>query len=339
MPAAELYLDARTAPGMVFVSHAHSDHCSSAPRIVCTRETAAFHTLRHRRSEPTIVDFRQQIPMGNGSLELFPASHTLGSAMALIRTDAGSVLYTGDFKLRDNPFSPPTIIPQCDVLVTECTFGSPRYRFPPDAELLASLFAFIDDARASGATPLVLAYAFGKAQEALFHLTRQGYDVMVHEPVALMCDLHVELGYTFPGPGTWCRYDPAKLASHVVLTTPGTRKIFAAKIPSIRTVQLTGWSCDPRARFMYGGCDLVLPFSDHADFDDLVRTVRESGASTIYTVHGSAGFSAHLRNLGLNARHLATQQNRGLSPNRKAPAVAVVVSAPKDPVQYALELN
>ena len=324
---------------MVFVSHAHSDHCSSAPRIICTRETAAFHALRHRRCEPVIVDFRQQFVVGSATIELFPASHTLGSAMALIRTDAGSVLYTGDFKLRDNPFSPPTIIPQCDVLVTECTFGSPRYRFPPDEELLASFYSFIDDTRASGAVPVVLAYAFGKAQEALFHLTRRGYNVMVHESVARICDLHEELGYQFPGPGSWCRFDPEKAGSHVILTTSGTRKALAARIPSIRTVQLTGWGCDPRARFMYGGCDLVLPFSDHADFDDLVRTVRESGASTIYTVHGSAGFSAHLRNMGLNARHLASHQNRGMAPNRKAPVSAAVASVPKDPVQYALELN
>src|SRR4051812_50208084 len=46
VPAAKLYLDARWAPGSVFVSHAHADHCSRAERIVCTPETAALHSAR-----------------------------------------------------------------------------------------------------------------------------------------------------------------------------------------------------------------------------------------------------------------------------------------------------
>ena len=53
------------------------------------------------------------------------------------------------------------------------------------------------------------------------------------------------------------------------------------------------------------GCDLVLPLSDHADFDELVRTARESGASKVYTVHGAPRFAAHLRAIGIDAEHLA----------------------------------
>ncbi len=245
------------------------------------------------------------------------------------------MVYTGDYKLRDNPFSPPALVPKCDVLVMECTFGSPAYRFPPDDELLAKLFAFLDETLSMGRTPVVQAYALGKGQEALHHLTRRGYDVLVKEPTAALCDVHVELGYGFPGPGTWERFSPELLPGRVVLATPGWKKDSAADIPRARTVQLTGWGCNPRARYMYGHCDLVLPISDHADFDDLVRTAMESGASKIYTVHGSPVFAAHLRSMGLDAEHLAAHPNK---PGVSRGASRAVTSATAAVAQYALEL-
>ena len=332
-PPADIHLDARSAPGTVFVSHAHSDHCSSAPRIICTRETAALHAKRKRAREAVTLDFHQPFACGDATIELLPAGHTLGSAMAMIKSEMGTLVYTGDYKLRDNPFSPPALIPKCDVLVMECTFGSPLYRFPPDDELLAKLFAFLDETLAMGRTPVVLAYALGKGQEALYHLTRRGYDVLVKGPTADLCDLHVELGYGFPGPGTWERFAPELLPGRVVLATPGWKKDPAADIPRARTVQLTGWGCNPRARYMYGHCDLVLPISDHADFDDLVRTAVESGASTIYTVHGSPVFAAHLRSMGLNAQHLGAQPDKSESLKARTRATTAPVAT-----QYSLEL-
>lgn len=333
MPAADIHLDARSAPGTVFVSHAHSDHCSSAPRIICTRETAALHARRKGEREVVALDFNRPVRCCDATIELLPAGHALGSAMALVRSSAGTLAYTGDFKLRGNPFSPLALIPRCDVLVMECTFGSPLYRFPPDEELLERLFTFLDETLAMGRTPVVLAYSFGKGQEALYHLTRRGYDVLVKEPTAGLCDLHVELGYSFPGPGTWEKFAPDLLPGRVVLAPPRWKKDPAADIPLARTVQLTGWGCNPRARYMFGRCDLVLPISDHADFDDLTRTAVESGASTIYTVHGSPVFAAHLRSIGLNARHLAAHPNQPDKAGKRRKPIGAA-----QPAQYSLGL-
>lgn len=338
VPAANIHLDARAAPGTVFVSHAHSDHCSSAPRIICTRETAALHARRKRERETVVLDFHQPYTCADATIELLPAGHTLGSAMAMIRSADGTLVYTGDYKLRDNPFSPPAAIPRCDVLVMECTFGSALYRFPPDEELLARLTVFLDETLAMGRTPVVLAYSLGKGQEALYHLTSRGYDVLVKEPTAAYCDLHVELGYGFAGPGTWERYNPELLPGRVVLATPGWKKDPAADISRARTVQLTGWGCNPRARYMYGHCDLVLPLSDHADFDDLVRTAVGSGASKIYTVHGGPGFAAHLRSIGLDAEHLAAHPNKPDESSKTARTARSARRTAPVAVQYALEL-
>jgi len=316
LPAADLHLDARLAPGTVFVSHAHSDHCSGAARILCTPETAALHDARRGAREAVTLPFGQSMRVGEAAVTLLPAAHALGSAMILAEGERGTAAYTGDYKLRPNPFSPPSRVPRCDALVMECTFGEPRYRFPPDEELYAKLFAFVDEAVDRGAVPVLLAYALGKGQEVLHHLTARGHDVVLHGAIARMCEVHEQLGYGFPGPGTWGRYKRGEVAHpetgrpRVLITTPGTRKTaMVQKLPAKRIVYLTGWAYHPGAWNIYKDCDLVLPLSDHADFDELVRTATESGASKVYTTHGPASFAAFLRGIGVDAEHIAEHPN------------------------------
>lgn len=68
---------------------------------------------------------------------------------------------------------------------------------------------------------------------------------------------------------------------------------------------LTGWAMHKSAPYMYKGVDLVLPLSDHADFDELVHLARKSCAKRVITMHGAPQFASYLRELGLNAEHLA----------------------------------
>jgi Cft2 family RNA processing exonuclease len=91
-------------------------------------------------------------------------------------------------------------------------------------------------------------------------------------------------------------------------------------------IMLTGWAMSKSAPYMYKGVDLVLPLSDHADYEDLVRLARESGAARIITMHGPAKFAARLRELGFNAEHLAehpgaTDKTKKRTPKKAATAV------------------
>jgi hypothetical protein len=319
VPAADLHLDARRAPGMSFVSHAHSDHCSGAPKIVCTPETAELHRRRRGVKEVVTLGFGQQLALRNATLELAPAGHTLGSAMAIVRSDDGVLAYTGDYKLRPGPFSTCVTIPRCDTLVMECTFGEPRYRFPPETEVLEQLYGFIDSALAAGEIPVVLAYAFGKTQEALYHLTARGYSVGVHGPGALLCQAHVDLGYDFPGPGSWAEWAQSGSQPQVLLMTPRGRDALPGSSRRYRCVHLTGWACG-RNRGRFTGGEFALPLSGHADFTELERTAAESCARKIYTVHGNARFAAHLRSLGYDAEHLGTASQKATAAGAAARA-------------------
>jgi putative mRNA 3-end processing factor len=335
VPAADLYLDARWAPGTVFVSHAHADHCTRADHIVCTPETAALHAARRGPRSAIVVPYDTPTRVGDAEIVLHSAAHCLGAAMLEVRTADGALVYTGDYKLRPNPFTPPSRIPRCDVLVMECTFGEPRYVFPADDALLRQLYEFIEAAFVEGATPIVLAYPLGKGQEALHHLTSRGFDVVVHGAIANLCRVHVQLGHPFPGPGIWTPYRRGEVGRRVLLTTPSTRNTAMVQgIGRRRIVYLTGWAYHPGAHNIYKGCDLVLPISDHADYPELVRTARESGARRIYTVHGPDRFAERLRALGLSAEHLAAHPQDFCDEDEGAPT-----QSSRAPDQHTLNLQ
>jgi len=74
-------------------------------------------------------------------------------------------------------------------------------------------------------------------------------------------------------------------------------------LDNLYTIYLSGWGMDPSARYRYRA-QVVVPLSDHAGFDDLNRYVIDSGAKKVYTVYGDHYFASHLRQAGVDARHL-----------------------------------
>ena len=50
-----------------------------------------------------------------------------------------------------------------------------------------------------------------------------------------------------------------------------------------------------------------MPFSDHCDFNELTQMVEESGAESVYTVHGFVSeFASYLKTRGFDAQPLST---------------------------------
>src|SRR3954453_11609450 len=102
LAGADLYLDSRQGRPCCFVSHAHSDHIAVHGHAYSTPETAAQAEMRVGRQPVTTLAYGVEHRHGPDlSLRLLPAGHVLGSAMLYAENDAGSFLYTGDFKLRE----------------------------------------------------------------------------------------------------------------------------------------------------------------------------------------------------------------------------------------------
>jgi Cft2 family RNA processing exonuclease len=304
LPEIDLWLDADGPREHCVISHGHSDHIAQHRSIVATPETARI--FRHRCGEAQIetLQYGERKDYGHYALTFYPAGHCLGSAQILIEAAGERLVYTGDIKLRANVAAENAVIVPCDTLIMESTFGDPVYKFPPDVVTFERLYAAVDRAFSDDRVPVVLAYALGKGQEALEILLRRGYRVTLHGAVWNVSEIYRELGVEFSGP--YEKYDREQLRGRVLIAPPNCRKQpMITNIERRSTIMLTGWAMSKSAPYMYRGVDHILPLSDHADFDELVRLARESGAERIITMHGPAKFAASLRDLGLNAEHLA----------------------------------
>jgi putative mRNA 3-end processing factor len=302
-----LHLDAKRRVECAFVSHAHGDHIGRHDRTIATAATIAL--MRHRLGEPKRrktealpVGYRTPFGLGELTLELFSAGHVLGSAQLRVTRNEVAVGYTGDLCTEPTHAAEQADVMPCDVLVMESTFGHPRYVFPSKEETLAAVRKFVDDALSDGATPVLLGYALGKAQEILKFLSGAGYACRAHPVVHAVNRVYEAEGVALPnvrplGP-------EGAAPGEVVVAPPHLSRSPAMRgLRRRRTAILTGWAIDGARWFR--GVDAAFPLSDHADYPSLLRYAKATGASRVFTVHGHAdALASALRKEGVRAEPL-----------------------------------
>jgi len=313
LPQIGWWLDAQKSQARSFVSHAHSDHIASHREIIATRETASLMRLRMGgQRQEHILEFGQAFPADPGcEVKLYPAGHILGSAMLHATTEQGSLLYTGDFKLRPSLAAEPCVTPRADVLIMETTFGLPRYVFPPQEKIEADIVDFCRQALADKVTPVLYAYSLGKTQELLQIVGRAGLPVMLHATGHKVTRRYTELGMALP---PHALLEPRDHAGRVVITPPMMQHLEPLTwIHPKRTAVATGWAMD-RGAIHQNRCDAAFPLSDHADFPDLLALVDRVRPKVVYTLHGFAKeFAATLRARGTEAWAIGQQNQMDLA--------------------------
>jgi DNA ligase-1 len=309
LPQHGLWLDPWDGQPFAFVSHAHSDHIADHREIIATHGTARLMDARMpgvRRQH--LLPFGERREFEGFAATLVPAGHIFGSAQMFMESDAGSLLYTGDFKLRPSLSAEPAEWRHAETLIMETTYGLPKYRMPPTEEVVGRMVAFCQEAIDDGAVPVLLGYSLGKSQEILCAILKAGLTPMLHGAVYRMTQLYRELRPDFPD--GYVRYAQGQVEGKVLVCPPSAAKsLMVTRIKNRRTAVLTGWALDPGATYRYQ-CDAAFPLTDHADYPDLVRYVELVQPKLVLTLHGFASdFARDLRERGFEAWALS-QENQ-----------------------------
>jgi Cft2 family RNA processing exonuclease len=310
LPRLRLWLDSRQPRGggeRTFVSHAHSDHIGRHQEVILSAPTARFLQARlGGRPVEHVLPFGERKAFESKGVEwgitLLPAGHILGSAMCLVEAGEESILYTGDFKLRQGLSAELCAPRRADVLIMETTFGKPEYRFPPATQVFASIIRFCAETIDDDKTPVLFSYSLGKSQELLAGLAHAGLTVLVHEEIHRLTLIYESFGRTFP---PYIKYDGQALKGRVLICPPTSNLASTLRaLETVRTAVVTGWALDASCRFR-SRTHAAFPLSDHADYPDLIEFVRQVAPKTVYTLHGfAADFAWRLRELGYDARAL-----------------------------------
>lgn len=145
LPQIDWWLDAHFPAHRSFVSHAHFDHLADHKETLCSEGTARLMQARMpgQRIEHILPFGHTEQLTTDTTVTLYPAGHIFGSAQILLaHPEHGSLLYTGDFKLRPGLSAELCATPRADVLIMETTYGKPHYVLPPTATVLADIVRF-----------------------------------------------------------------------------------------------------------------------------------------------------------------------------------------------------
>jgi len=308
-PAADLYIDPTRPVPRALITHGHSDHARAGHgSVLATPETLAIMAARYGAeftSSRQALAYGERVTINGVTFSLHSAGHVLGSAQAAAECGGTRVVASGDYKRQYDPTCAPFEVVPCDVFITEATFALPVFTHPTAEhevkKLLASAAMFPERAHIIGA------YALGKAQRVMAELRRAGWDkpIYIHGALKALTELYQSLGVDLGDVRHVETAPKSYYAGAIVLCPPGALQTpWVRRFPDPVTSVASGWM-RIRARARQQGAELQLVISDHADWNDLQRTIIDTGAGEIWITHGEADALAHwCEGQGLKAKAL-----------------------------------
>jgi putative mRNA 3-end processing factor len=286
------YIDPIRPVDRAVITHAHADHARPGhANVLATPDTLAV--MRTRMGAERAGDAQQDLPYHQPiniygvTVTLIPAGHVLGSAQIMLEHAGARAIVSGDYKRQADPTCAPFEPTACDVFITEATFGLPVFHHPDAQSEIARLLA--SQAMFPERTHVVGCYALGKCQRLIAELRTAGYDapIYLHGAHLPVCETYRALGVNLGDLRPATVAQKADLRGAIVLAPPSAiADRWARRLEDPVVAMASGWM-RIRQRAKAGGIELPLIISDHADWDDLLTTIREVGAPEIWVTHGA----------------------------------------------------
>ncbi len=216
---------------------------------------------------------------------------------------------SGDYKLAPDASCSPFEPVRCHTFITESTFGLPIYRWQPAGEICDQVNAWWRANQAAGRTSVLFAYALGKAQRLIQGVDPSIGPIFCHGAVQSVNEVYRQNGVDLP-PTSLVSTELRRTAWNdaLIVAPPSARGTpWMRRFGDVSTGFASGWMAVRGAR-RRRSVDRGFVLSDHADWPDLNRAIRETGASRILVTHGSVATMVRwLREQGLEADALKTR--------------------------------
>ncbi|MGI4808168.1 MAG: ligase-associated DNA damage response exonuclease [Janthinobacterium lividum] len=287
----DFYIDPNRPVRHALITHAHGDHARPGHEaVLASPETIDLMDVRMGEGRAGVsqqkLDYGETLRINGVQVWLEPAGHVLGSAQIAMEWRGSRVVVSGDYKRQSDPTCRPFDPIPCDVFVTEATFALPVFIHPPAEEEIARLLASV--ALFPERTHVVGAYAFGKAQRVIKLLRLAGYDapIYLHGAMLNLCGAYERMGIGLGELVPATIQTKGKLAGQIVIAPPGAiADRWARRLADPVVCYASGWM-RVRQRARTRGVELPLVISDHADWNELNKTVDDVGAPEIWVTHG-----------------------------------------------------
>ena len=302
------------------ITHAHSDHMlglrQSLENCEAVMMTPATMDMINVLKGPLFLmagkvkalEYEEEFKYMDERLTLHYTDHILGSAQVLVEDAEGTrILYTSDFRLPETP------IIESDVLVVETTYGNPSRVRPFKKSVKSILVSLVEQGLKK--SPVYLFGYYGKIQEVMQILHRAGVRAPFVVPekvfkVSKICERHgMRLGRYLLSGGDEAQLLIQRGQPYVAFYHMGSRRYVGKE--ALR-ICMSGWEFEGPYRRTAEN-EYLIALSDHSDFKELVRYVRESKPKLVITDNYRVGDAVALareiqRRLNIPAKPLPTNR-------------------------------
>lgn len=300
------YIDAQEPVAHNVVTHAHADHARAGSRVYyCSQSGAAL--LKHRL--PKIPELRSHafgevFEINGVTVSLHPAGHLLGSAQVRVEYAGEVWVVSGDYKRQADPSCEEFELVSCDTFITEATFANPDACWKEPSVVFAQMDDWWRANAACGVHSLIEAYSLGKTQRILASLPEQHSRILLHPAAVAMSDLYRRQGIVLRDyePLTKAALGALDEAVLIILPSQALKSGWLNHLGMVSRASASGWNLTKNLKSRRTRYDQAFVLSDHADWNDLLRTISETGARRVGLTHGFAGYLAeYLKGVGVGA--------------------------------------
>jgi putative mRNA 3-end processing factor len=288
-PHADIYIDPWGNVDKAVITHAHSDHARRGSENYLAHPVTS-QLMKHRLGSKINVqdlEYGCKVTVNGIKLSLYPAGHVPGSAQVKLEGCGEVAVVSGDYKTENDGLSAPFEPVKCNVFVTESTFALPIYKWEPQEVIYKRINDWWRRNKAAGIVSVLYGYSIGKTQRIIKHLNSSIGKIYTHPVIEDVNEILRTCKINLPKTHRLNEKTSSKeLNGNIVIAPPSfTGTGWLGGICKYSVGYASGWL---KTRKAWGrqSIDIGFSLSDHADWDGLNKTVKETGAEVVYATHG-----------------------------------------------------
>jgi putative mRNA 3-end processing factor len=197
---------------------------------------------------------------------------------------------------------------KCHTFISEATFALPIYKWKNPAGIFTEINSWWRENSEAGVTSILYGYSLGKAQRLIAGIDHSIGHVFVHGTVVSMNEAYRKSGVKIPElKNVIDAADRKELEKALIVAPPSaTSPGWLRRFKKYQTAFASGWM-QIRGNRRRRNVDRGFVISDHADWDGIISTIRETEAENVLLTHGYTDpIVKYLRENGCNAASLKT---------------------------------
>tara|TARA_B100000614_G_scaffold165709_1_gene147488 strand:- start:40 stop:1029 length:990 start_codon:yes stop_codon:yes gene_type:complete len=285
---ANTWIDPYKPVEKAIITHAHSDHFThGCKEYICSIETGLLLQKRFGKNiNLKTIDYDKNFLINGINFSLHPSGHILGSSQIKIMAGSEKWLLTGDLKRQKDKTCKSYEKLKTDFLICESTFGLPIFNWEPTKKIIDHITKWVN--QSDDSTSILFCYSLGKAQRLLSELNIHNFkNIYVHKSINNMNMIYKSLGIELAETTIFDNdLEINSLKNSLLLLPPSlNNRNFLKKFKRVQTGFASGWM-SIRAIKKRSGFDKGFTISDHADWNGLIKTIKESEAERVFLNHG-----------------------------------------------------